>query len=133
MTDSNSGINSQSKTEFNDLDIPIANRKETWNCTEHPLHLFMTYSHLSPKHKAFLTSLDAIPIPKNLSKALSSENWKDAMKVEMAALEKNQTWELVDLPKGKRPIGCKWVFTVKYKFDESLERYKARLVAKGYT
>ena len=26
-----------------------------------------------------------------------------------------------------------WVFTVKYKADESLERYKARLVAKGYT
>jgi len=49
----------------------------------------MTYSHLSPKHKAFLTSLDAIPIPKNLSEALSSENWKDVMKVERAALEKN--------------------------------------------
>lgn len=51
----------------------------------------------------------------------------------MAALEKNQTWELVKLSKEKQPIGCKWVFTVKYKSNGSLERYKVRLFAKGYT
>lgn len=51
----------------------------------------------------------------------------------MQALEKNKTWELIDLPKGKKLMGCKWVFTVKYKSDGSMERYKARLVAKGYT
>lgn len=51
----------------------------------------------------------------------------------MEALKKNKTWDLVELPKGKSPVGCKWVFTVKYKADRSLERYKARLVAKGYT
>lgn len=37
------------------------------------------------------------------------------------------------LPEGKEPVGCKWVFTVKYKSDGSLERCKARLIAKGYT
>ena len=42
-------------------------------------------------------------------------------------------WELVDLPRGKTIVRCKWVFTIKYKFDGSLERYKARLVAKGFT
>ena len=55
------------------------------------------------------------------------------MRIEMEALEKNGTWEIVELPRGKKPIGCKWMFTVKYKVDGSLERYKARLVAKGYT
>lgn len=50
----------------------------------------------------------------------------------MIALEKNQTWELVQLPKGKHPVGCKRVYTVKYKSGGSLDRYKARLVAKGY-
>ncbi|KAK0580519.1 hypothetical protein LWI29_002881 [Acer saccharum] len=54
------------------------------------------------------------------------------MNVEMDALEKNETWELIELPRGKKPVGCKWVFTVKYKADGTLERYKARLVAKGY-
>ena len=53
------------------------------------------------------------------------------MWVEMEALEKNKTWEPVDLPRGKSPVGCKWVFKVKYKVDGSLEKYKARLVAKA--
>ncbi|CAJ2653166.1 unnamed protein product [Trifolium pratense] len=37
------------------------------------------------------------------------------------------------LPDGKKTVGCKWVFTVKYNSDGSIERYKARLVAKGFT
>lgn len=48
-------------------------------------------------------------------------------------MEKNATWEKVDLPDGKKVVGCKWVFTLKYNLDGSLERYKARLVAKGFT
>ena len=55
------------------------------------------------------------------------------MNAEMESLEKNKTWELIDLPAGKKPIGCKWVYTVKYTANGSLERYKARLVGKGYT
>ena len=37
------------------------------------------------------------------------------------------------LPRGKKPVGYKWVFIVKYKADGTVERYKARLVAKGFT
>ena len=51
----------------------------------------------------------------------------------MTALKKNQTWDLVPLPRGKKRVGCRWVYTIKYKADGSVERYKARLVAKGYT
>lgn len=51
----------------------------------------------------------------------------------MQALEKKRTWNLVQNPEGKIPIGCKWGFIVKYKADGSIERYKARLVAKGLT
>ena len=55
------------------------------------------------------------------------------MQEEMNALNKNQTWELVPRPKGITPVGCRWIFNLKYKADGTLERYKARLVAKGYT
>ena len=50
----------------------------------------------------------------------------------MKTLKKNNTWEVTDLPKGKSLVGCKWVFTIKYKFDGSVERFKARLVTNGY-
>ncbi|KAH9288209.1 hypothetical protein KI387_032326, partial [Taxus chinensis] len=54
------------------------------------------------------------------------------METEYDSLMKNQTWELVDLPTRKKPIGCKWVFKTKYKADGSIDKHKARLVAKGY-
>ena len=51
---------------------------------------------------------------------------------EIHALEENHTWDLVDLPKGKKLVGYKWVFTVRVNPDGSIARLKARLVAKGY-
>ncbi|KAL5548419.1 hypothetical protein UlMin_003650 [Ulmus minor] len=51
----------------------------------------------------------------------------------MKSLQKNETWELVDRPAGKKPVGCRWIYTVKYQADGTIERFKARLVAKGYT
>ncbi|BBG95720.1 transposable element gene [Prunus dulcis] len=55
------------------------------------------------------------------------------MTAELEALQHNNTWSLVPLPVGHKPIGCKWVYKIKYKSDGTIERYKARLVAKGYT
>lgn len=54
------------------------------------------------------------------------------MEAEIQALKDNKTWEIVDLPKGKRAIGSKWVYKIKFKSDGSLERFKASLVAKGF-
>lgn len=55
------------------------------------------------------------------------------MKDEIGSMGKNQVWELVDLPPGRKAIGNKWVFKIKRKADGSIDKYKARLVAKGFT
>lgn len=55
------------------------------------------------------------------------------MAIEHHNLLKNYTWVMLDLPLGKKPIGCKWVDKIKYKVDGTLDKYKAHLVAKGFS
>ena len=89
--------------------------------------------HLSQMAVAFNASLYSGNLPKNTDYALSDPKWKKAMEEEILALKRNETWERCILPKGKRIVGCKWVFSIKYHADGTIERYKAWLVAKGYT
>ena len=51
---------------------------------------------------------------------------------EIEAIERNDTWELTNLPKGHKTIGVKWVFKTKIKENGEVDKYKACLVAKGY-
>jgi hypothetical protein len=51
----------------------------------------------------------------------------------MKAFHQNGTWELVPLPPDKKIVGCKWVYTIKFNPDDSVEQLKACLVAKGHT
>ena len=55
------------------------------------------------------------------------------MKEEIAALKRNQTWELVPKPRDLEPIACKWVYKIKRRTDGLIERHKARLVARGFS
>eukprot|EP00253_Pinus_taeda_P003566 PITA_03566 len=64
---------------------------------------------------------------------MNSEKWKKAMEEEMDSLAKNNISDIVELPKGRSVVGCKWVFKLKWKVDGSIESYKARLVAKGHS
>jgi histone deacetylase 1/2 len=54
------------------------------------------------------------------------------MDVEFDALHRNKTWHLVPPQKGKNVIDCKWVFKIKRRLDEKIDRYKERLVVKGF-
>jgi len=70
--------------------------------------------------------------PFSFEEAQKSIKGQEEMKVEMKAIEKNNTWELTDLPKGVKPIGVVWVFKTKLNEHGKVEKHKARLVAKGY-
>jgi len=77
--------------------------------------------------------LSSITIPKNVEEALDHPGWRQAMIVEMQALENSDTWELVPLPPGKKTVGCRWVYVVKVGPNGEVDQLKARLVVKGYT
>lgn len=53
------------------------------------------------------------------------------MEEELLALKENDTWDIVSCPSNVRPIGCKWVYSIKLHSDGTLDRYKARLVVLG--
>jgi len=63
----------------------------------------------------------------------NSQNWVDVMKDEMKSMQDNDVWNLVEFPKGVKPIGCKWIFKTKRHSKGNVERYKACLVTKGFT
>eukprot|EP00253_Pinus_taeda_P010778 PITA_10778 len=74
--------------------------------------------------------------PRTVKEVVDSEDgklWKEAMVDEMASLHKNEAWDLVELPAGRKPIGSKLVFKKKTNAEGKVEKYKARLVAKGYS
>lgn len=98
----------------------------------HPLSSFISYHNYSPSYKHLCCSFSSNIEPKTYNQAIKHDCWKHAMNIELQALAKNHTWDVVDLPSGKQPIGCRWVYKVKYKADGSIERHKVRLVAKGY-
>ena len=73
--------------------------------------------------------------PQTFNEAMASSDapyWKETVNSEMESIMQNQTWVLVNLPPGSKPIGCKWIFKRKLKADGTIENYKARLVDKGY-
>ena len=116
-----------------DLDLPISLRKGKRHCKSiYSIANFVSYDHLSSSSSVLVASIDSISVPKTVTEALNHPGWKNAMLEEICALEDNHTWKLVDLPQGKKVVGCMWVFAVKVNLDGSVARLKARLVARGY-
>ncbi|KAI5355901.1 hypothetical protein L3X38_008796 [Prunus dulcis] len=101
--------------------------------TRYPLHRYVFYTQLSHAHRTFVSNISHLVEPANYAQASQDPKWLAAMSSEIKALEDNRTWSLVPLPLGHRPIGCKWVYKIKYHSDGTIVRYKARLVAKGFT
>lgn len=60
--------------------------------------------------------------PWDFSEAVSLKEWREACGEDILSIENNKTWNLVDLPKGAKPIGLKWVFKLKHNSDGSINK-----------
>lgn len=80
-----------------------------------------------------VTNLGSLSGPFSYEEAINNPDWIKAMDLELDALASNNTLEVVDLPKGKRPISSKWVYKLKFRADGTLERHKARLFIRRCT
>lgn len=69
----------------------------------------------------------------NFEEAQQYPKCKQAIQEKLAAMQKNSTWKLTELPLGKKKISIKWIFKTKYKPNGKIQKHKARLLAKGYT
>ena len=98
--------------------------------TQYPIQKYISYHNCSPTYSSFCHNISSLQEPKSFKEVIQHDRWKEAMQHELDALESNETWYLMNLPPGKRPIGCKWVFKAKHKPDDTIDRYKTRLVSK---
>ena len=71
--------------------------------------------------------------PLTFNDTVKKIKWRKAVDVEIAAIEKNDTWQLTDLPEGEKSIRVKWIYKTRLNEKGEVDKYKARLVAKGYT
>ena len=78
------------------------------------------YNEYMAHHYAYMTRVAEVREPKSYAEAAKDTNWRAAMEEEMRALADNETWDLVDAPKGVKPIGCRWVYKVKYNIGGSV-------------
>ncbi|GJY79065.1 ribonuclease H-like domain-containing protein [Tanacetum coccineum] len=95
------------------------------------LEKYVGYSKLNSENFCFVTQLNKTREPKTYFEASKYSHWTDAMNQEMDALLRNDTWELVDLP-GRKAIRSKWIYKIKFRSSDEIDRYKARLVAQGF-
>eukprot|EP00253_Pinus_taeda_P011176 PITA_11176 len=121
---------STTKEESEDEEPQTAGVRRSVRERRHPER----YSPFSFYSKFALSIIDNDP--RTVNEVIDSEDgklWKKAMVDEMAYLHKNEAWDLVELPVGRKPIGSKWVFKKKINVEGKVEKYKSRLVEKVYS
>lgn len=78
-----------------DLNLPITTRKGVRNCTKHPIAKYLSYQKISETHKAFLTNISSISLPRTIQEAFSTQDWRLAVQEEMDALKKVELGKLL--------------------------------------
>ncbi|KAK9715248.1 hypothetical protein RND81_06G152600 [Saponaria officinalis] len=80
----------------------------------YPLAHVLSCDKFSVAHRSFVAAVDSCVEPSSFREAMKDKRWQEAMNLEIDALVRNGTWDVVDLPAGKKAIGNKWVYKIKY-------------------
>lgn len=99
--------------------------------TPYPLDNFLSSQQFSPTYQTYVMAITKGYEPRNYEEAVLDEHWRLAVREEIDACEESGTWTVEVLPPGKKALGCKWVFRLKFNAEGKLVRYKARLVVLG--
>ena len=99
--------------------------------TPYPIANYVNCAKFSLSHRRFAAAVTTGIEPTNFKEAMQHSCWREAMRKEVEALGNNGTWTVSTLPMGKKALGSKWVYKIKYHADGTIERYKARLVVFG--
>lgn len=96
------------------------------SCTIDPQKFGISqYSPPSTVYACSVSPVTAIQEPFSFKQAINDDRWITAMDKELSAMEANNTWTIVSLPPGKKVVGCKWVYKIKYLSDGSIDKFKA--------
>ena len=99
----------------------------------HPIQAVCSLAQYPQEHQAFIGELDQEYIPRSYEEAMEHEEWRESVGSETKAMIVNDTWYEAELPKGKKAVTSRWIFTIKYLPNGKVERRKTRLVARGFT
>ena len=99
----------------------------------HPSQAVCSFAQFPNEHCTFMVSLDKSQVPRSYEEAMQDDLWRESVGDEAGAMIKNDTWYESELPKGKKAVSSRWIFTIKYKADGTIDRRKTRLVARGFT
>lgn len=87
--------------------------------TRYPLSHFISYYRLSSSHCSFLALITKHN--EMYAQATLDPQWQTTMNAELEALQYNNTWSLVSLSDGHKPINCKWVYKIKYRSNGTIK------------
>ena len=99
----------------------------------HPSQAVCSFAQFPSEHCTFMVSLDESQVPRSYEEAMQHKVWRESVGDEAGAMIKNDTWYESELPKGKKAVSSRWIFTIKYKADGTIDTRKTRLVARGFT
>jgi hypothetical protein len=127
--DATAGESSSASNESNEDEVPIP-RLPSAGMTLRDRRFLKT-----PKRLVEMMIIESDE-PRNFAEAVTSDEasrWRTAMNEEMASLEENSTWELHNLPEGRKVISNRWVYRKKRNVVGEVTRFKARLVVRGFS